>query len=72
MFQAKVKAWPKAPECEGSFSCSWKRLLWLETGVHIGATCRHNFIKDLECQAEEDEMFPKGGGEPWRVYEPGR
>ena len=55
-----------------SFSCSWKRLSWLETGVHIGAPCRHNFIKDLECQAEEDEMFPKGNGEPWRVYEPGK
>ena len=55
-----------------SFSCSWKRLSWLETGVHTGATRKHDFIEDLECQAEEHEMFPKGNGEPRRVCEPGR
>ena len=55
-----------------SFSCSWKRLSWLETGVHTGAARMHDFIEDIECQAEEHEMFLKGNGEPWRVCEPGR
>lgn len=46
--------------------------MWLQHGVHTGASRKHIVFKDLECQAEELEMFPKGNGEPWRVYEQGK
>lgn len=50
---------------EGSQKLFMEEDYCTETEYTFSATCRQ--FTALECQAEEDEMFPKGNGEPWRA-----